>query len=38
MFEEQKSVVDAVLVAEFDQALLQGEAFGIGDAAELEEV
>ena len=37
MFEQQEGVADALLVAEFDELLLQGQGFGVGGAAELEQ-
>ena len=38
MFEQQEGVADALLVAKFDEALLEGERVGVLHAAELEEV
>jgi hypothetical protein len=38
MFEEDEGVADAVLVAGLDERFLEGEALGVGDTAELEEV
>jgi len=38
MFEEQERVVDALLVTEFDQLLLERQGFRVPNSAELEEV
>jgi hypothetical protein len=38
VLEQEERVADKVLLARFYDALLDGEAFGVGNAAELEEV
>lgn len=38
VLEEEECVADKVLLASVDDPLLDGEAFGVRDAAELEEV
>ncbi len=38
MFEEQQGIVDALLMAEFDELLLEGEGLFVVDSSELEKV
>ena len=37
MFEQQQDVADAAFFAQFDEALLQAQAGGVVDGAELED-